>query len=158
MLLPLGDCGLTFALASATTVDLYRHLVRRDADDARCLVASRWFTVLWGLAAIGVALTINLAENLVQYANMIASIFYPGMLGLFLVAFFLKRVGGTAVFVAGLASLLVTTGLFFARWAHPDFPISYLWDNLIGCAACVVISLVIQAFLPANRAENGTSG
>jgi Na+/proline symporter len=136
------------ALASATTVDLYRHLVRRDADDARCLTASRWFTVLWGLAAIGFALTVNLAENLIQYANMIASIFYPALLGLFLVAFFQKRVGGTAVFFGALVSLLVTVVLFLARRAQPDFPVSYLWDNLIGCAACVVISHVIQSFLP----------
>jgi Na+/proline symporter len=122
--------------------------VRRDADDALCVAASRWFTVFWGLAAIGFALTVNLAENLIQYANMIASIFYPVLLGLFLVAFFQKRVGGTAVFVGALVSLLVTVGLFFARRAQPDFPVSYLWDNLIGCAACVVISQVIQSFLP----------
>ena len=135
------------ALASATTVDLYRHLVNRDADDARCVTASRWFTALWGVAAIGFALTVNLAENLVQYANMIASIFYPVLLGLFLVAFFQKRVGGTAVFVGALGALVVTVVLFFARRAHPDFPVSYLWDNVIGCAACVIIAALLQLAL-----------
>jgi solute:Na+ symporter, SSS family len=132
------------ALASSTTVDVYRHLVQRDADDARCVAASRWFTAAWGLAAIGFALTINLAENLIQYANMIASIFYPVLLGLFLVAFFQKRVGGTAVFCGALGALAVTVGLFFARRVHPDFPVSYLWDNPIGCMACLGFSAMVQ--------------
>jgi solute:Na+ symporter, SSS family len=135
------------ALASATTVDLYVHLVRRDAADAHCVTVSRWFTALWGVAAIGFALTVNLAENLIQYANMIASIFYPVLLGLFLVAFFQKRVGGTAVFCGALGALVVTVVLFFARRAQPDFPVSYLWDNLIGCAACVIFSGLLQLAL-----------
>ena len=135
------------ALASATTVDLYLHLTRRDAAAANNVTVSRWFTALWGVAAIGFALTVNLAENLVQYANMIASIFYPVLLGLFLVAFFQKRVGGTAVFIGALGALVVTVVLFFARRALPDFPVSYLWDNVIGCAACVILSAFVQLVL-----------
>ena len=135
------------ALASATTVDLYLHLTHRDAAAANNVTVSRWFTALWGVAAIGFALTVNLAENLVQYANMIASIFYPVLLGLFLVAFFQKRVGGTAVFIGALGALVVTVVLFFARRAQPDFPVSYLWDNVIGCAACVIFSALLQRVL-----------
>ncbi len=141
------------ALASATTVDVYRHIISREADDARCVTASRWFTALWGLAAIGFALSINLAENLIQYANIIASIFYPVLLGFFLVAFFCKSVRGTAVFWGALAAQAVTLGIFIARRTQPDFPVSYLWDNVIGCAACVLFSVAIQAFLPANPAN-----
>lgn len=139
------------ALASATTVDLYRHLINPSANDARCVTASRWFTALWGLAAIGFALSITLAENLIQFANIIASIFYPVLLGLFFVAFFLKKVGGTAVFWGALAAQAVTVAIFFARGASADFPFSYLWDNVIGCAACMLFSLVMQATLPASR-------
>jgi SSS family solute:Na+ symporter len=135
------------ALASATTVDLYLHLTRRDAAAANNVTVSRWFTAMWGIAAIGFALTVNLAENLVQYANMIASVFYPVLLGLFLVAFFQKRVGGTAVFIGALGALVVTVVLFFARRAQPDFPVSYLWDNVIGCAACVILSALVQRVL-----------
>jgi SSS family solute:Na+ symporter len=135
------------ALASATTVDFYRHIINRDANDARCVTASRWFTALWGCIAIGFALTITLAENLIQYANIIASIFYPVLLGFFLVAFFLKHVRGTAVFWGAIAAQAVTIAIFLARRAHPDFPVSYLWDNVIGCAACVLFSLLLQAVL-----------
>ena len=123
------------------------HFCRAQKRSLACVTASRWFTALWGVAAIGFALTVNLAENLVQYANMIASIFYPVLLGLFLVAFFQKRVGGTAVFVGALGALVVTVVLFFARRAHPDFPVSYLWDNVIGCAACVIIAALLQLAL-----------
>ncbi|SDS10063.1 sodium:solute symporter [Opitutus sp. GAS368] len=136
------------ALASATTVDLYRHLINPAADDARCVAASRWFTALWGLAAIGFALSITLAENLIQFANIIASIFYPVLLGLFFVAFFLRKAGGTAVFWGAVAAQGVTVAIFFARGTRPDFPFSYLWDNVIGCAACMLFSVIIQAFLP----------
>ena len=133
------------ALASATTVDLYRHIIRRDASDARCVAASRWFTALWGLAAIGFALSINLAENLIQFANIIASIFYPVLLGFFIVAFFFKSVHGTAVFWGALAAQTVTILVFLCRRAQPDFPVSYLWDNVIGCLACVLCSVIIQS-------------
>jgi len=132
------------ALASATTVDLYRHLVAPEAGDTQCVAVSRWFTAMWGVAAIGFALTINLAENLIQFANMIASIFYPVLLGLFLVAFFQKKVGGTAVFAGALAAQVLTIAVFFWRKTHPDFPVSYLWDNLVGCAACVLFSALLQ--------------
>ncbi|HEX7632073.1 MAG TPA: sodium:solute symporter [Lacunisphaera sp.] len=146
------------ALASATTVDFYRHLVRPDATDAQSVTASRWFTGLWGLAAIGFALSITLAENLIQFANIIASIFYPVLLGLFLVAFFLKRVGGTAVFWGALAAQAVTVAIFFARGAHPDFPVSYLWDNVIGCVACMGFALLFQSLLPKPFAQEETAG
>ena len=141
------------ALASATTVDLYRHIIRRDATDARCVAASRWFTALWGLAAIGFALSINLAENLIQFANIIASIFYPVLLGFFIVAFFFKSVRGTAVFWGAITAQLVTVLIFLCRRSQPDFPVSYLWDNAIGCLACVLFSVVIQMAI-GRRATN----
>jgi Na+/proline symporter len=129
------------ALASTTTVDLYRPFVVRGADDAHYVGATRWFTVMWGAVAVGFALFASLAENLIQAVNIVASIFYGVVLGLFLVAFFLRRVRGTAVFWAAIAAQV----LVFALFATLD--ISYLWYNLIGCAACVGFSLALQAAL-----------
>jgi len=138
-----SKAGELNALGSATTVDIYRHVVRRDADDAHYVAASKWFTALWGFVAIGFALFANLAENLIQAVNILGSVFYGVVLGLFLVAFMLRRVGGTAVFWAALASQALVLGLYFT------LPISYLWYNVIGCAACMGLSLAIQAALNA---------
>ncbi len=129
------------ALGSSTTIDFYRHVIKRDATDADCLVASKWFTALWGLIAIGFALYAHLVENLIQAVNILGSIFYGVMLGLFVVAFFVPRVGGGAVFWAALAAQALVFVLYF------KLTISYLWYPLIGCAACVLFSLALQATL-----------
>lgn len=136
------------ALASTTTVDLYRHLVAKAADDAHYVAASRCFTIFWGLAAIGFALFANLVENLIQAVNILGSIFYGVVLALFLVAFFLRRVGGTAIFWAAIAAQLLVFVLYF------KLGISYLWYNIIGCAACMLLAVVLQAALgPTLRPE-----
>ncbi len=127
------------ALGSTTTVDFYRHVISRTATDAHYVAASRAFTVLWGLFAIGFALFANLAENLIQAVNILGSIFYGVVLGLFLVAFFLRNIRGTAVFWAALIAQLLVFILYFS------LSISYLWYNLIGCAACMLFSAAIQA-------------
>jgi SSS family solute:Na+ symporter len=134
------------ALGSTTAVDLYRHVLRPGAADAHYVAASRWFTALWGVIAVGFALFANLVENLIQAVNILGSVFYGVLLGVFLVAFFLRRVRGTAVFFAALAAqTLVLVGYFTLN-------IGYLWYNLIGCAACVTFSLLLQALL------DGTTG
>ncbi len=132
------------ALGSTTTIDFYRHLLKREASDAHYVAASKWFTLCWGLVALAFALFANLAENLIQAVNIVGSIFYGVVLALFLVAFFLKRVGGTAVFWAALAAQGLVFVLYFS------LNISYLWYNFIGCAACVLLSLVLQAVLGPN--------
>jgi len=133
------------ALGSTTTVDFYRHLLKREAGDAHYVRASKWFTFFWGLVALAFALFANLAENLIQAVNIVGSVFYGVVLALFLVAFFLKRVGGTAIFWAALAAQTLVFVLYFS------LSISYLWYNFIGCAACVILSLMIQAALGPNR-------
>ncbi|MDB6170102.1 MAG: Na+/solute symporter [Verrucomicrobia bacterium] len=137
-----SKAGELNALGATTTVDWYRHVIRRDADDARCVKASRWFTVLWGFVAIGFALFANLTENLIQATNIIGSIFYGVVLGLFLAAFFLKWIAGTAVFWAAIAAQV----LVFVLYA--TLTISYLWYNFIGCAACLLFSMILQFFFP----------
>jgi SSS family solute:Na+ symporter len=135
------------ALGSTTTVDFYRHLVKHEASDAHYVAASKWFTLLWGLIALAFALFTHLQENLIQAINIIGSVFYGVVLALFLVAFFLKRVGGTAVFWAALVSQFLVFVLYFS------LNISYLWYNFIGCVACVLLSLIIQTTLgPTDKA------
>jgi len=132
------------ALGSTTTIDFYRHLLKHEASDAHYVAASKWFTLFWGLVAIAFALFANLVENLIQAVNIIGSVFYGVVLALFLVALFLKRVGGTAIFWAALAAQTLVFVLYFS------LSISYLWYNFIGCAACVLFSLIIQAAIGSN--------
>jgi SSS family transporter len=129
------------ALATCTTIDLYRHIVHREATDSRCVSATKWFTALWGFAALAFALCARLAENLIQAVNILGSIFYGVMLGLFVVAFFVKRVSGTAIFWAALAAQALIFFLYF------KLTISYLWYPLIGCGACVLFSLILQSIV-----------
>jgi Na+/proline symporter len=129
------------ALGSTTTIDFYRHVFKREASDDHYVAASKWFTFFWGLVAIGFALFANLAENLIQAVNIVGSVFYGVVLALFLVAFFIRRVGGTAIFWAALAAQALVFILYFS------LSISYLWYNFIGCAACVLFSLILQAAL-----------
>jgi Na+/proline symporter len=137
------------ALGATTTVDLYRHVWRRDADDAHHVRATRWFTAFWGLVAMSFALFASMSENLIQAVNIVGSIFYGVALGLVLVAFFVRWVQGTAVFWGGLAAQVLVIVLFLT------LDISYLWYNLIGCAACVAFSAILQTSIKASGAESG---
>jgi Na+/proline symporter len=131
------------ALAASTLVDFYRHLVKREASDDHFVWASKCFTIFWGLVAISFALFATMTENLIQATNIVASLFYGVLLALFLVAFFLRWVGGTQVFLAAIIAQVWVIVLYFS------LEISYLWYNLIGCAACVLLSLLLQAVSPA---------
>jgi SSS family solute:Na+ symporter len=126
------------ALGSTTTVDVYRHLINREATDEHYVNASKCFTVFWGVVAIGFALFATLTENLVQAVNIVGSIFYGVVLALFLVAFFVRWISGTAVFWAAIASQMLVFVLYFS------LSISYLWYNVIGAAACVLLSMILQ--------------
>jgi solute:Na+ symporter, SSS family len=146
------------ALGATTTVDFYRHLVKREASDAHYVTASKWFTLFWGLVALAFALFANLVENLIQAVNILGSIFYGVVLALFVVAFFLKRVGGTAIFWAALTTQVLILISYSLRHKIPKLDFSYLWYNFVGCAVCVVLSLVIQFVLgPTNKLKPVTS-
>ena len=90
------------ALASTTAIDLYKRNVKGDKSEAHYVKASKWFTLAWGIIAISVACVANLFDNLIQLVNIIGSIFYGNVLGIFLLAFFVKFVTGNAVFIAAL--------------------------------------------------------
>ncbi len=135
------------ALGSTTFVDLYSHLRRRDYTERHRVSMSRWFTALWGGIAVSFALFANLVENLIEAINILGSVFYGVVLGIFLVAFFLKRIGGTAVFVGALIAQAIV--LIF----YVSSTIGYLWFNFIGCVSCIVLALVLQAVLPDRTIE-----
>jgi len=142
------------ALGTTTTIDLWRQFRPLAAhDEARNVRAAKWFTAFWGVVAIAFALFAGFAENLIEAINIIGSIFYGVMLGIFLVAFFLKRVGGTAVFCAAVISQTLIFALYLLRHHFPVLDISYLWYNLIGCAACVLLGLLFQAGLGITTTE-----
>jgi SSS family solute:Na+ symporter len=136
------------ALGTTTTIDLWRHLrPLAAADEARNVRVARWFTALWGLVAIAFALFAGFTENLIEATNILGSIFYGVILGIFLVAFFFRRVGGRAVFPAAVSAQAVVISMYLTS------NLGYLWYNLIGCAVCIVGSLSLHAVLgpPAPR-------
>ncbi len=129
------------ALASTTAIDLYKRNVKPKSD-IHYVKASKWFTLLWGIIAISVACVANLFDNLIQLVNIIGSIFYGNVLGVFLLAFFIKYVKSKAVFWAAI----ITQIIIIYIWYIDLMP--YLWLNLVGCAIVMGIAIVIQTILP----------
>ena len=126
------------ALASTTVVDFYKRLFRKSESDAGYLSASRWATVLWGLFCIVVAFYAMKLGNLIEAVNILGSLFYGTILGIFLVAFYLKHIGGTAVFYAALI------GEAFIIYAWATNLMAFLWLNVIGCLLVMLMALIIQ--------------
>lgn len=127
------------ALATTSVVDV----VKKERTDGEQVRATKWATVGFGLLALAFAALFSLFENLIQAVNIIGSLFYGTILGIFLVAFFLKRVGGTAVFIAALVAQALILYIHFS-----EIQIAFLWYNLIAPAIVVVLALVIQAAMP----------
>ncbi len=128
------------ALASTTALDLYKRAVKVSKSDKHYVNATKGFTIMWGLIAIGVASVANLFDNLIQLVNIIGSIFYGNVLGIFLLAFFIKYVKGNAVFVAAL----ITQTIVITVYTIDVLP--YLWLNLLGCALVMIIAILLQTF------------
>jgi Na+/proline symporter len=128
------------ALASTTTVDIYKRSFMPEASALHYLNASKYFTVLWAVIAMVFAALANFAENLIQFVNIVGSVFYGTILGIFLVAFYLKHVKSNAIFVAALigeACVLVCYFYFYEE-------IAFLYYNIIGCVVVVAMALVFQ--------------
>src|SRR5712672_1262332 len=129
------------ALGSTTAIDFYRPLIRPNASDHHYVIAAQALTAAWGLIAIGVASFASLVENLIEAGNILGSVFYGSILGLFLTAFFIRRVTGSAVFFAAL----IAQTLVFVLFATTN--IGYLWYNFIGCAAVLILAPILQQTL-----------
>jgi solute:Na+ symporter, SSS family len=128
------------ALGSTTAIDLYKRNIK-GRTDKQYVNASKWFTMLWGVVAILIACVANLFENLIELVNIIGSIFYGNVLGVFLLAFFIKYVKSNATFLAAL----ITQAIVIIVWWLDIMP--YLWLNLFGCALVMGIAVLIQATL-----------
>lgn len=130
------------ALSTTTSVDLYKRLLMQDSSPAHLLKASRFFTVAWALLAMLFAMLASFAENLIQFVNIVGSLFYGTILGIFLTAFYIKRVQATAVFWAAIVSELLVL------YCHFFTSLAFLLYNIIGCACVIILSLVLQIFVP----------
>lgn len=128
------------ALASTTVIDLYKRNHKKYQPEKHYVKATKWFTLLWGILAITVACTANLFDNLIQLVNIIGSIFYGNVLGIFLLAFFFKFVQGKAVFKAAI----ITQILVISGWWFDWMP--YLWLNIFGCLLVISLALLLQVF------------
>lgn len=130
------------SLASTTVVDLYRRNQKNKKSDTHYLKASKWFTFAWGIIAIIVACTASLFDNLIQLVNIIGSIFYGNILGIFLLAFFIRFVKSRAVFVAAIITQIIVVIGWWFDW------MPFLWLNLFGCILVVSISILLQFIFP----------
>lgn len=130
------------ALASTTAIDLYKRNVDEEKSDAHYVKASKWFTLGWGILAILVACVANLFDNLIQLVNIIGSIFYGNVLGIFLLAFFVKFVKSNAVFVAAVITQLIIIYV----WYIDVLP--FLWLNALGCGIVMFLAILLQTVMP----------
>ncbi|MCY1539192.1 transporter, solute:sodium symporter (SSS) family [compost metagenome] len=130
------------SLASTTVVDIYKRLIHKNASDHAYVKASRWATVIWGLVCIVMALYTSKIGNLLEAVNILGSFIYGTILGVFIVAFYVKKVGGRAVFYAAVLTEIIVCFIGF------NDLVAYLWLNVIGCLLVVFISLIIQQFMP----------
>lgn len=136
------------ALGATTAIDLYKRNVKGEKDEQHYVNATKLFTLGWGILAIIVACTASLFENLIQLVNIIGSIFYGNILGIFLLAFFIKYVRSNAVFIAALITQGIVLIGYFSDW------MPYLWLNLFGCALVMLIATAIETFFRLNTAKD----
>ncbi len=161
--LPIGLIGIIFAiiflaawgsiaaalnaLAACTVVDFHKKFFSKDKTELEDYKVSQWYTLGWGLFCIVIAMFAqNIGNSLIEAVNILGSIFYGVILGIFLVAFWMKRIKGNAVFIAAVISEIMIITIYYM-----DI-ISFLWLNVIGALLVIVLSGVLQVFL---RKTNG---
>ena len=133
------------ALATTTTIDLYNRNKKEKSSEIMTVNTTKIFTVFWGLFAIGIACVAYLADNLIQLVNIIGSLFYGNVLGIFLIAFFIKYIKSNAVFYGAIITQLIVLSV----WYNDYMP--YLWLNVLGVFTVVIVSYLIQFFLKKTK-------
>ncbi|WP_299241350.1 sodium:solute symporter [uncultured Aquimarina sp.] len=133
------------ALASTTVIDLYKRNIGEEKSEKHYVTASKFFTLVWGILAILVACFANLFDNLIQLVNIIGSIFYGNVLGIFLLAFFFKFVKSNAVFIAALITQAVIIFVWWQDW------LPFLWLNALGCGIVMFLAILLQGFIPTSN-------
>lgn len=163
--LPVGLVGLLFAvifcasmsstasalngLAATFSVDIFKRFMNKDATPQQYLRASKFFTLMFGAMAIGFALVCSLFDNLIEAVNILGSLFYGTILGIFLAAFLMKRVRGSEVFIAAIISEIAILYIDFStrfHWNTPTIHVGYLWYNVIGCLAVLLLAALFSSF------------
>ena len=128
------------SLASTTVIDIYKRLVNPNASDEKYLSVSRWTTIIWGVFCILMALYASKMGNLIEAVNILGSLFYGTILGIFIVAFYFKKIGGSATFTAAI----ITEIIVFSCWMLDLM--AFLWLNVVGCLLVMLIAVMLQKF------------
>ena len=161
--LPMGMVGLLIAvillasmgsvasaynsLASCSVVDIYKRIYRKDGDTENYVVASRWATFFWGVFCIAVAQYASRLGSMIEAVNILGSLFYGVILGIFLVAFYFKKIGGRSVFWASII------GEIFVITSYKLDLTAFLWLNLIGCVLVIFFSWVLESIWPEKQSK-----
>lgn len=135
------------SLASTSVVDIYKRIINPNANEQNYLTASRLATIFWGVVCIAMALYASKVGNLLEYVNKLGSFIYGTILGVFVVAFYLKKIRGTAVFIAAIITEAVIIYLGLTD------TVAYLWLNAIGCILVIAIAGVINSLMPGPKPE-----
>lgn len=133
------------SLASTTVVDFYKRQFRKNEEEHSYLGASRWATVGWGIFCVITGIYANKLGNLIEAVNILGSLFYGTILGIFLVAFYMKKICGHAVFYAAL----IAEGFIIYAWLNNLM--AFLWLNVIGCLLVMMFAFLIQLFLKEQK-------
>ncbi|WP_194850608.1 sodium:solute symporter [Nonlabens antarcticus] len=134
------------ALSSTTTIDIYKRFSGAGKEDDHYVIASKWFTLMWGIIAIVFASVVSLFDNLIQLVNIIGSLFYGTILGIFLTAFYLKKIRGRAIFIAALISEVVVIACYLIDLQDNGIKIlPFLWLNPLGALLTMGLALLIQS-------------
>ncbi len=135
------------ALSSTTSVDFYKRIITKNGSERHYLNMSKGLTLAWGILAIMFAVLAKNSENLIEAVNIVGSIFYGTILGIFLVAFFVKFVKGTAIFIATIVAQIIVIA-FHMLAMNGIITIGYLWYNAIGLGITMLLSVILQLVLP----------
>ncbi len=128
------------ALGTISAIDLYKRNKKGEFTEKHFVIVSKGFTLLWGIIAILIACVANLFDNLIQLVNIIGSIFYGNVLGIFLLAFFFRFVKGNSVFIAAIITQIIVIIGYSLDW------MSYLWLNAFGCGLVILLALILEVF------------
>jgi len=135
------------ALGTITALDLYKRNIKNGKNDQHFVLASKGFTLLWGIIAILIACFASLFDNLIQLVNIIGSIFYGNVLGIFLLAFFFKFIKGNAVFFAAILTQIIIIALYYNLiFIYPsgEEKLGYLWLNAIGAGTVILLAILFE--------------
>ncbi len=139
-----STAGELNALASTTTIDFYKKFVSKSDDEKKDLRVSKLLTAAWGVLAIGIALIAGLFENLIQLVNILGSLFYGTILGVFLLAFFFKFVRGKAAFIGAIIGQVLVLTLHFLTVVK-IVELGFLWYNIIGSFIVILSGVFLQS-------------